>query len=308
MNPPYDYQAINEYNGYINPSTVHCKNTVLTYMFYRYLLQKAISVAKWELPKNWNRKYFLYSLFIYGSLAIIKTDKFGVIPQQCGLGGLNVFYQPNKAIITNPLLRGIVEPIIDEQCVLFTCTEDYSGISDLVMYYAEQMAIASEALIMNNMNSKLAYAFSARNKAQAESLKKLLDKIMMGELGVFYDEKLKQKGYNDELIEPWKTFTNNLSQNYIAGDVIDNLRRIEELFCNDIGLPTPRSDKKERQVVSETTGNILESQSRYMMWLDGWKESCLKVKDMFDVDVSVNLRFKRGDIIGNTNSNGDVSI
>ena len=186
---PVMYNYINQYNSSISPSTNHCKNTQLFWYFQRYLLQKAISVMKWDVPDNWDKDYFLYCLYCWGTVAIINTDKFGVIPQGCTLKGYNVFYRPAQAVISNPLLKGVIEPVIGEQCVLFKCTADYGGIMDLVGRYANEMAITMESLDMNVMNSKLAYVFRARNKAGAEALKKVMDQVMRGELAVFYDEK-----------------------------------------------------------------------------------------------------------------------
>ena len=52
----------------------------LVWQYSRYLLQKAISTFTWDMPKTWSRSYFLYVLYCFGRLAIINTDKFGVIP------------------------------------------------------------------------------------------------------------------------------------------------------------------------------------------------------------------------------------
>lgn len=95
---------------------------------------------------------------------------------------------------------------------------------------------------------------------------------MRGELAVFYDSKLKEDRGNNEVIEPWTVFANNLSNNYIAGDILDNMRRLEELFCTEIGIPSARSDKKERMITSEAESNDTETSTRIEMWLDGWKK------------------------------------
>ena len=289
---PYMYDYINTTTVQNNPNTVHCKNTYLQQYFSRYLLQKAMSVMKWNFPENWDKDYFLYSLHCWGTVAIINTDKFGVIPQACTLQGFNVFYRPLKVVITNPLLKGLKELVIDKQCVLFKMTNDYGGIMDLVNYYADQMAITAEACGMNSMNSKLSYVFSARNKAGAESLKKLLDKIMGGDIGVFYDEKLRRQ-HNETTEEPWSTFAQNLAQNFIAPELMDCLRRWEEMFCNEIGIPNTRSDKKERLVTSEAISTRNESKTRMEMWLDSWQDCCKKVKKMFGVSISVDWRYKK---------------
>jgi hypothetical protein len=90
MNLPFYYDYKNARNSTINPSTVHVRDTGLQRYFARYLLQKTISVFKWDMPKTWSRNYLLYTLYCWGYVAVINTDKFGVIPQQCTLGGFDV--------------------------------------------------------------------------------------------------------------------------------------------------------------------------------------------------------------------------
>ena len=119
--------------------------------FYtRYLLQKAISAFEWEnIPKNWHRNYFLYTLFVFGYLAVVETDAFGVIPQHCGLYGYDVQYQPTHATIANPLLNGILNPRIGRECEIIRLTPDYGGIWDMVSFYADMLALSSEAAGVN---------------------------------------------------------------------------------------------------------------------------------------------------------------
>ena len=116
--PPVFYDHQNAYNSTRSPSTMHSSDTWLQWYFRRYLLQKAIAVFKWDLPKLWAKNYFLYVLYCWGYIAVVNTDKFGVICQACSLSGYDLYYQPNKATIANPLLRGILNPVIDKQCTL----------------------------------------------------------------------------------------------------------------------------------------------------------------------------------------------
>ena len=109
----YDYDFINRYNSQIKPSTVHTLENATTWYFKRYLIQKIISVFKFEgLPETWSQDYFLYTLFTWGFVAIVNTDKFGVIPQQCSLYGYDVFYRPTNVNIANPLLKMLFSSIL----------------------------------------------------------------------------------------------------------------------------------------------------------------------------------------------------
>lgn len=283
---PFFYDHANAMVSQVTPNTVHVKNVGLTRFFQRYLLQKAISVFKWNLPENWSRDYFLYVLYCWGFIAIVNTDKFGVIPQGCGLKGYNVFYQPRSAIIQNPLLSGTLEPVIGKQCTLLKLQPDYGGIMDLVSFYAQEMALASEAIDVNLLNSKLSYVFTASNKNAAESLKKLYDRIASGEPAVVIDKNL----YNDDGSVSWEAFQQNVGQNYIAGDLLSDLRKIEAEFDTKIGIPNANTDKKERLITDEVNANTVETRNLPELWLESLQKGCKEANDMFGINISVDWR------------------
>ena len=296
---PYSYEMINLFNSSYSPSTLHTKNTQMFAFFKKYLLEKVMSVFEFELPEMWDKNYFLYSLFLNGYLAIVNTDKFGVICQHCGLRGYNIYYNPTHAIIVNPLLTGILEPKIGTQCSLIRLQPNYSGVSDIVNYYADNMAMTAETCEMNIMNSKLSFLFAVRGKSQAESMKKILDQVMRGELGVFYDEKLKMG--NDNI--PLDFFNNDLKKNFIAPELQDTLRRWEEMFCNEVGIPNIRSDKKERMIVDEVNSNNIECFTKAELWLETLKEGVEQTNKMFNLDLGVKLRHNEG---GGNNARGTL--
>ena len=94
MGAPYEYDYINAQTQAVRPSTMHLHDNGMQRFFRKYLLEKAFSVFEWKLPETWSRNYFLYVLYCWGYIAVINTDKFGVIPQGCGLQGYNVMYDP----------------------------------------------------------------------------------------------------------------------------------------------------------------------------------------------------------------------
>ena len=50
MGAPYYYDYINRVEGVRTPSTVRVHDTAAAAFFRRYLLQKAMSVFKWNIP------------------------------------------------------------------------------------------------------------------------------------------------------------------------------------------------------------------------------------------------------------------
>lgn len=281
---PFLYDYMNTMTSIVEPNTVHIENTGLNRYFERYLTQRAMSVFQWNMPDNWAENYALYCLYLWGCFAVIETDKFGVIPQGCSLRGYNVFYQPTNAVIVNPLLKGIKEPEIDKQCVLFRLQPDYGGIWDIISYYANLMSLISEAIGINVVNTKLAYVFGAENQAQAESFKKMYDEIQTGNPAVFVDKNL----LDDNGKPRWFTFVNNINEMYIADDLLANLRMVTNMFDSEIGIPNANTEKKERLITQEVDANNFETISKCTIWLKHLKESCQKTKDLFGVDVSVD--------------------
>ena len=280
--PLYNYA-----NGKPSPQNIHVTNTPLSLFFQRYLLQKAMSVFKFTLPGNWSVDYFLYTLYCWGFLSVIRTDKFGVIPQGCGLQGYDVFYRPTNAVISNPLLRGIVTPRIDKQCTIIRLQPDYGGIMDLVTFYADMMALSAQTAGVNLVNSKLSYVFAAKNRAAAQSFKKLYDNVASGEPMTVVDKEL----FNTDGTPAWQAFEQNVGQNYIAGQIIDDIRKWEQRFDTAIGIPTANTEKKERLIVDEANSNNVETVTLCSSWLEELKRCFDKTNKMFDVELSVDWRF-----------------
>jgi hypothetical protein len=265
------------------------------------LLQKAISVFKWKLPDEWSPDYFLYTLYCHGYIGIVETDKFGVIPQGGSLYGYDVQYQPTNIIITNPLLRGILKPRIGRDCAVIKLQPDFGGIMDIVSYYADLMAICSEAAAVNVMNSKLSYVFSAKNKPQAESYKKMFDAVASGELAVVIDKDL----FDDDGKPCWNPFNQNVRESYIASDILSDMRKIEAMFDTDIGIPSANTDKKERLITDEVNANNIETASKCEIWLETIKKGIAVANDLFGQTLSVDWRVDpKTDIVDGWNGGG----
>ena len=288
----FDYDFINRYNAHIKPSTVHSQDNATAWYFRRYLIQKILSVFEFDgIPETWSKDYFLYTLFVWGFIAVVETDKFGVIPQHCSLFGYDVFYRPTNVTIANPLLRGILQPQIGVDCELIKMQPDYGSCWDIVSYYADLLALASESLAVNIVNSKLAYVFACDNKTVAESFKKMYDKLNEGNPAVFADSKL-----FDESGEPlWTTFQNNLKQNYVAGDMLNDMVKIDARFCTEIGIPNVNMAKNSGVTDNEVEANNIDTKSKVSLWLETISEGLEKVNEMFDLNLSVKLRFEGGE-------------
>ena len=287
----FNYDFINRYNSHIKPSTVHTQENATTWYFRRYLIQKIISVFEFDgIPETWSKDYFLYTLFIWGFISVVETDKFGIIPQHCSLFGYDVFYRPTNVTIANPLLRGILQPKIGVECELIKMQPDYGSCWDIVTYYADLLSLASESLAVNIVNSKLAYVFACNNKTVAESFKKMYDNLNDGNPAVFADTKL----FREDGEPLWTTFQNNLKQNYVAGDMLNDMTKIDARFCTEIGIPNVNMAKNSGVTDNEVEANDIDTKSKVSLWLETSEDGLEKVNNMFDLKLSVKLRFDGG--------------
>ena len=284
-----DYDFINRYNSQIKPSTVHTLENATTWYFKRYLIQKIISVFKFEgLPETWSIDYFLYTLFMWGFVAIVNTDKFGVIPQQCSLYGYDVFYRPTNVNIANPLLRGNLTPRIDTECALIRMQPDYGSCWDIVSYYADLLALCTESLGVNLVNSKLAYVFACDDKTVAESFKKMYDKLNEGNPAVFADKKL----FAEDGSPMWDTFQNNLKQNYIAKEILEDMTKIDARFCTEVGIPNVNVAKESGVTSNEVEANNIDTKTKASLWLDTIRSGLNKANELFDLNMTVQFRYE----------------
>ena len=299
----FNYDFINRYNAHIKPSTVHSADNATAWYFRRYLLQKILSVYEFKgIPDTWNKDYFLYTLFLWGFEAVIETDKFGVIPQQCSLFGYDVFYRPTNVNIANPLLKGNLTPQIGVECELIKLQPDYGSCWDIVSYYADLLALATESLGVNLVNSKLAYVFACQDKTTAESFKKMYDKINEGNPAVFADKKL----FDDNGDPLWTTFQNNLKQNYVAGDMLNDMLKIDARFCTEIGIPNVNMAKESGVTDNEVEANNIDTKTKASLWLETIRDGLDKANELFGLNMSVDFRYK-SEVSGNVAvDNGNV--
>lgn len=300
INTPYFYDNVNAYNALVSPSTVHVKNTGLAQFFKRYLLQDAMTPFEWQMPETWDRSYFLYVLYVIGFIGILETNKYGVIPQHGTLTGYNIFYRPDRLIVTNPLFGARSYDLkIGRDVALIKLEPDYLGLYDIVDYYGDMMALAAETAGVNLLNSKLSFVFAADNKASAESYKELYDQYASGEPASVADRKL----FDDQGNLRVQLFQQDVGRNFIADKVLDILRTIRTMFLTEIGIPNANTQKKERLIKDEVNANNFETRSKCALWLDELQKSCKQASDMFGIQLSVDWR---EDIKEEVSDNGET--
>ena len=292
------------------PSTMKFNSQLLVYN-KRYLMQRAISVLDWTLPDRVERNYFLYVLYNMGYGFVFNTKQYGTIFNHGGLSGYDIYYQPAYAVVANPLLQEqqgenpdfYAHMRIGEECAIIRLTPDYGGIGDVIEYYAELLSTASSSLVTNLFNTKYSYVFAARNKAMAESLKKMYDKVSGGEPAVFLDTKL----YDDNGNLNVTAFDASVKNVYVGDQLIEDIRAILNDFDSVIGIPNSNLNKKERLITDEANMNNFETKSLCYLWLDTLNKDLKTCSKLFpDFKISVKMREEvNSDGEGGTDINAD---
>lgn len=293
---PKTYQQENRYNSKFHPSEFHAEKTGLTRYFEKYLLQKAISVFEFTLPEEWSYTYFLYGLFCGGYAVVTRSKDFGTIvqcPPNARLYGMNLYYQPTNAIITNHLLPDINTPEISKECEIIKLQPDYSGVMDIITYYAELMSVASQTASVNIANSKLSYIIAVDNKSSAETFKKVTDEILSGKPAVVTGKKL----FNADGKPLWETFAQNLQSNFIAPELFEVIATLDADFCTEVGVPNVNIAKASGVSDAEVMSNNVDTFSKASLWLESMKKDIEKVKKLYpelNGKLDVNFRWKGG--------------
>ena len=295
MYVPFNYRNCNIIDGTMSPSSVkNCNNATFAY-WERTLFQRAsYSIVMNDLPWSGSVKDFLFwALFRSGYVAVFDTDQFGLSFQPCTLTGFDFYYQPVKAIVSNPALQR--EFTIGKDCEILKLTPDYMGIWDIIYRYAAKLAMIDSAIDMSIINNKFAFAIAAGSKSGAEAVKKMYDKINSGEPIVVYD---RSALLTDEEIRTGKDNSvrlferSNLKQSYLTTDQLADQKTILRQFDEEIGIPSLPYEKKERLTQYESESNVTASQSRINVWIDTLNESAGLINSMFNLNMSFESRFK----------------
>ena len=274
------------------PSTFHGEDNKLTQYNFKYLFQRALSVFDFNIPEDWEKNFFLNTLYGIGYLIVLNTEEFGKICQFGNIYGYDLYYQPAFATVVNPLFteKGIGNKYSDlriwKDCALLRLSPNYKGIYDICRYYAELLATAETSLHVNLLNTKFSYIFGAQNKQQAETLKRMYDNIASGESAVFIDKSLYDENGNLSVA----TLTQDVASVYIGGNLLNDIRNVLNDFDSMVGIPNSNLQKKERLIVDEANMNNFETKALCYVWKEMLDRDIERINKMYDLNLDVKFR------------------
>ena len=309
MYSPLNYDKINLIEGTYNPSPVKkCNNASFDY-WVRTLFHRAASTQIFELPEMWQgdrMDFWYYCLLRFGYLSIQdltgksdEGDEIGMCFSPVSLTGYDFYYTYTTAILSNPTLAETYELKIGEDCAIVKMTPDYLGIWDVIERYAQMLSGLDNAINMSIVNNKFAFILGGKTKAAIEALKKMLDKINMGEPAVFLDHRL----LNDQQSKdnPFQFLQReNLKQSYLTTDQLLDLHTILSDFDSEIGIPTVPYQKKERETEYESKSKVADGMARSLVWKRCIESSLVNVRKLYpDLQIGYRLRWEVDDNVDN---------
>lgn len=233
---------------------------------------------------GWDKDALKFGLFMRGFLAIFKSKTYGIVPQPATLTGYGLQYQPSGVMIATPYFQFERPLKIGVETELLKLTPDYTGIFSIVTKYAAELKEIDTSIRSAARNSRLAYAMIASDDKSARTLKAIRERILNGDDAII-DKELVNKNKIDPNALPWFEFDRDIKNSYILGDLLDARRSTLVDFYREIGVHMVE-DKKERMNTLEVTAANVETFIRSEVWIETLKESCRKINEMFDTDIT----------------------
>ena len=306
---PLNMQELNNLAGHYSPSMVKAYNNATYAYWERSLFQRAVSRIKTKIPAGWEgtkRDFLLYCLLKLGFVFVSQSDSLGYWFNPGTLYGIDFYYQPTEFILANPRadelgLKSRYELHTEGELLKFM--PDYRGIFDIISYYAEKLSCLDNAINMSIINNKFAFILAAKNKATAEALKKILDKINKGEPAVFIDKMIANDPNDQD--SPWQFIElQKLKENYITDKQLIDFQTILNAFDAEIGINTVPYQKAERFVSAEANARMVDSQARIITAIECLKSSVKDIKKLYpDIELDFDLR---EEVLSNGNSESDT--
>lgn len=307
---PLNYDQINNIEGHIQPSMLKYCNSVTYAYWQRSLFQRAVSTIDFRnLPDEWEgevRDFFYYCLFRFGYIGVFYLEEFGLTFQPGNLKGYDWYYQPVEFIVGNPKLKGMTGHFkIHDNCELIKLTPDYRGIWDIISYYSMLLSALDSGINSSIVNSKFAWLLGAKNKAAAETFKKIFDRIASGDPAVVFDNSLLQNDPQSK-DEPYVLIDRKVKESYLTSDMLMDRSTLLSSFDAEIGITSLPYNKKERLVTAEANSRLQDSTARLMVWKATIDSSLKLVNAKFGTNITAEFNYNvGGDILGTEQDNID---
>lgn len=257
---------------------------------FKEILRKLYSLFVFEnLPDSIDETYLKQCLFLDGKAVFFENDG-KLLALNCNYSDMpNVYYKPERVLISNPKLRKSLQLKIDEECVLvynsevdqYNFNSNYGGLFMLISRTAQLLADNDISINVAQKNKRLSNLVTAGDSLTKISAETAINKIYNGDSFVVAEENL----INKIRVNPFGTSSDN-----------DSIRELIELhqyilahFYHEIGINTMDNMKKAHMLEQEinTNDNLVRINIQNMV--ESWSKGIQKVNEMFGTNIVVSL-------------------
>lgn len=284
-NPEYS----NYYLPFMQPVPMHFD--MLFRHYFNFLIRDLFQVFQFSgLPETVEETFFKYCLFCNGKSVFFETDDGELLALNGNYSGdPDVYYIPQKVIVTNPTLKKSYLMDRDTECVVVYCTEtdvynqisEFGGLYTLLCRTATMLADSDLSINVAQKNKRLINVLAADDQKTKDAIDAVVHKQYEGEPYAVVMKSLIDNVQSVPIAE--KSSNNDIMQ------LIESHQYILSHFYESLGLQTHDQMKKERLITAEINDNDSIAKLNIDNILDTIQDGLDKVNAKYGTEITVKL-------------------
>ena len=260
--------------------------------YFNFILRNVFQIFRFDgVPDTVDETFMKYCLFLNGKVTFFKLDN-GDLVALNGVysGDPNLYYVPDKMLVSNPRLIKSYRMQRDVECVVVYCSEpdiynvtgNFGGMYTLISRTATMLADGDLSINVSQKNKRLINVLAAEDQNTKDSIDVVIRKQYQGEPYAVVMKSLIDNVQSVPITD--KTGgTNDIVQ------LIECQQYILSHFYEALGLQTHDNMKKERLITAEVNDNDNLAKLNIDDMICTIQNGLDKVNTMFDTNISVSL-------------------
>lgn len=245
-----------------------------------YMLNRSMMIFKYDgLPDTLPKKELEKMLQVSGYCFIMEVDG-DLYGFTGGLGGeRDAYNRPTEIVISNPALK-LNKTVKLSDGVLIKNDDMTQGLIPIYAKYSSILAENEITMILANVNKRVNNLISVSDDTTAESARQYLKKLMDGDIGFIFENKL---------YDSLKSNTTSPQGTGNLQDLFEFHQYMKASMYNEIGLNANFNMKRSRLVSDEVELNLDSLYPLIDNMLEQRVQGLEQVKEKFGVDITVEF-------------------
>lgn len=281
-----------EYSNYYTPfmQPVRMHFDMLFRHYFNFLIRDLFQVFLFSgLPDTVDETFLKYCLFCNGKIVFFEAEGKIIALNGSYSGDPDVYYIPEKVIVTNPTLKKSYLMERDVECVVVYCTEtdiynqisDFGGLYTLLCRTATMLADSDLSINVAQKNKRLINVLAAEDQKTKDAIDVVIRKQYDGEPYAVVMKSLIDNIQSIPIAE--KSKNNDIMQ------LIESHQYILSHFYESLGLQTHDQMKRERLITAEINDNDSIAKLNIDNILNTIQAGIDKVNEKYGTNITVRL-------------------